>query len=106
MRDGLLIALRADPFAVEKVRGVVDIVLCKATALEVVTARGAPTVINVYGPGSGGDSWASKASFWPDVVMFAAAKSAGGRRLLLAGGYNVWLEFPGHPTTKRCVALW
>ena len=86
---------------------VVDIVPGKAMALDVVTAGGTLTVINVHGPGSGGDSWASKASFLADVAMYAAAKSAGGTRVVLLGGdFNVWLESPWHPTTKRFQALW
>ena len=63
VRGGLLIALRADVFAAEEVRDVVDIVPGKAMALDVVTAGGTLTVINDHGPGSGGDSWAFKASF-------------------------------------------
>ena len=107
VRGGLLIALRADVFAAEEVRDIVDIVLGKAMALDVVTAGGTLTVINVHGPGSGGDSWASKASFWADVAMYAAAKSAGGTRaVLLRGDFNVWLESPWHPTTRRFQALW
>ena len=106
VRGGLLIALRADMFAAEEVRVVVDIVPGKAMALDVVTAGGTLTVINVHGPGSGGDSWASKASFWADVTMYAAAKSAGGTRAVLLGGdFNVWLESPWHPTTRRFQAL-
>ena len=102
VRDGLLIALRADVFAAEEVGDVVDIVPGKAMPLDVVTVGGIHTVINVHGPGSGGDSWASKASFWADVAMYAAAKSVGGTRgVLLGGDFNVWLEYPGHPTTKR-----
>ena len=107
VRGGLLIALRADVFAAEEVRDVVDIVPGKAMALDVVTAGGTLTVINVLGPGSGGDSWASKASFWADVAMYAADKSAGGTRAVLLGGdFNVWLESPWHPTTRRSQALW
>ena len=107
VRGGLLIALRADVFAAEEVRDVVDIVPGKAMALDVVTAGGTLTVINVHGPGSGGDSWASKASFRADVAMYAAAKSAGGTRAVLLGGdFNVWLESPWHPTTRRFQALW
>ena len=107
VRGGLLIALRADVFAAEEVRDIVDIVPGKAMALDVVTAGGTLTVINVHGPGSGGDSWASKASFWADVAMYAAAKSAGGTRAVLLGGdFNVWLESPWHPTTRRFQALW
>ena len=106
VRGGLLIALRADVFAAEEVRDIVDIVPGKAMALDVVTAGGTLTVINVHGPGSGGDSWASKASFWADVAMYAAAKSAGGTRAVLLGGdLNVWLESPWHPTTRRFQAL-
>ena len=55
MRGGLLIALRADVFAAD-IRDIVDIVPGKAMALDVVTASGSLTVINVHGPGSGGDS--------------------------------------------------
>ena len=107
VRGGLLIVLRADVFAAEEVPDVVDIVPGKAMALDVVTAGDTLTVINIHGPGSGGDSWASKASFWADVAMYAAAKSAGGTRAVLLGGdFNVWLEYPGHPTTKRFPALW
>ena len=85
----------------------VDIVLGKAMALDVVTAAGTLTFINVHGLGSGGDFWASKASFWADVAMYAAAKSAGGTKAVLLGGdFNVWLESPGHPTTRRFRALW
>ena len=68
VRRGLLIALRVGVFAAEEVRDIVDLVPGKAMALDVVTAGGTLTVINVHGPGSGGDSWASKASFgltWP-----------------------------------------
>ena len=76
-------------------------------ALDVVTAGGTLTVINVHGPGSGGDSWASKASFWADVAMYAAATSVGGTRAVLLGGdFNVWLESPWHRTTRRFQALW
>ena len=97
VRGGLLIALRADVFAAEEVRDVVDIVPGKAMALNVVTAGGTLTVINVHGPGSGGDSWASKASFWADVAMYAAAKSAAGTRAVLLGGD---FRFPqGRPGT-------
>ena len=104
---GLLIALRADLFAAEEVRDVVDNVPGKAMALDAVTAGGTLGVINVHGPGSGGDSWASKASFWADVAMYATAKSAGGTKALLLGGdFNAWLESPGHPTTRRFQALW
>ena len=85
VRGGLLIVLRADIFAAEEVRDVVDIVPGKAMALDVVTAGGTLTVINVHGPGSSGDSWASKLSFWADVAMYAAAKSAGGTRAVLLG---------------------
>ena len=107
VRGGLLIALRADVFAAEDVRDVADIVAGKAMALDVVTAGGTLTVINVHGPGSGGDSWGSKASFWAAAAMYAAAKSAGGTRAVLLGGdFNVWLESPGHSTTRRFQALW
>ena len=83
-----------------------DIVPGKAMALDVVTAGGTLTVLNVQGPGSGGDSWASKAAFWADVAMYAAAKSAGGTRAVLLGGdFNVWLESPGHPTTRSFQTL-
>ena len=92
VRGGLLIALRVDVFPTEEVRDVVDIVPGKAMALDVVTAGGTLTVINVHGPGSGGASWASKASSWANVAMYAAAKSAGGTRaVLLRGGFNMWL---------------
>ena len=56
VHGGLLIALRADLFAVEEVRDVVEIVPGKATALDVVTADGTLTIVNVHGTGSGGDS--------------------------------------------------
>ena len=76
-------------------------------ALDVVTTGGTLTVINVHGPGRGGDSSASKASFWADVAMYAAAKSAGGTKAMLLGGdFNEWLESLGHPTTRRFQALW
>ena len=92
VRGGLLIALRADVFAADEVRDVVLILPGKAMALDVVTAGGTLTVINVRSPGSGGNSWASKASFWADVAMYAAAKSAGGTRAVLLGGdFNVWM---------------
>ena len=107
VRGGLLIAFRADIFAAEEVRDVVDILPGKAMALDVVTAGGTLTVINVLGPGSGDDSWASKASFWADVAMYRAAKSAGGTRAVLLGGdFNVWLESLWHCTTRRFHALW
>ena len=107
VRGGLLIALRADVFAAEEVQNVVDIVPGKAMALDVVTAGGTFTVINVHGPGSGGDSWVSNASLWAAVAMYAVAKSAGGTRAVLLGGdFNVWLESPWHPTTGRFQALW
>ena len=107
VRGGLLIALRADVFAAEQVGDVVDIVPRKAMALDVVTAGGTLTVINVHGPGGGGTSWASKASFRADVPMYAATKSAGGTRAVRLGGdFNVWLESSGHPTTRRFQALW
>ena len=84
-----------------------DIVPGKAMALDVVTTGVTLTVINVHGPGSGGDSSASKVSFWADRAMYAAAKSAGGKRAALLGGdFNAWLESPGHPTTRRFQALW
>ena len=107
VRGGLLIAFRADVFATEEFRDMVDILPGKAMALDVVTAGGKLTVINVHGPGSGGDSWAFKASFCADVALYTAAKSAGGTKAVLLGGdFNVWLESPGHPTTKRFQALW
>ena len=107
VRGGLMIALRADVFAAEAVRDVLDIVPSKAMALDVVTAGGTLIVINVHGPGSGGDAWASKASFWAVVAMYAAAKSAGGTKAVLHGGdFNVWLESPGQPNTKMFLALW
>ena len=107
VRCGLLIALRADVFAGEEVRDVLDIVHGKAMALDVVTAGGTLTVINSHHPGSGGNSLASKASFWADVAVYAAARSAGGKRAVLLGGdFNVWLESPWHPTARRLQALW
>ena len=85
----------------------VDIVPGKAMALDVVTAGGTLTVINVHGPGSCGDFWPSKDSFWGDVAMYAAAKSARGTKAVLFGGdFNVWLESLGHPTTRRFQAPW
>ena len=84
-----------------------DILPGKAMALDVVTAGGTFMVINVHGLGSGGYSWASEVFFWADVAMYAVAKSAGGTRPVLIGGdFNVWPESPGHPITKRFVALW
>ena len=107
VRGGLLIALQADVLATKEVRDVVDIVPGKAMALDVVTASGTLTVISVYGSDSGGDSWAPKASFWADVAVYAAAKSAGGTRPVLIGGdFNVWLESQGHPTARGFTALW
>ena len=107
VRVCLLMALRADVFAADEARDVMDIVPGKVMALTVVAAGGTFTVINVHGPGSGGDSWASKASFRADVAMYDVAKSAGGTRPVLIGGdFNVWPESPGYPTTKRFVALW
>ena len=107
VRGGLLIAPRADVFAAEEVRDVVDFLPGKAMAIDVVTAGGTLRVIGVHGPGSGGDSWASKASFWADVAMYAADKSAGGTRAVLLGGdFNVWLETRGQPSTRRFRALW
>ena len=104
---GFLIAIWADVFAAEEVRDVVGIMPGKAMALHVVTAGGTLTVINVHGPGSGGDSWASNASFWAEVAMYAAAQSAGGTRAVLLGGdFNVWLDSSWHPTTRRFQALW
>ena len=67
VRAGLLIALRADVFAAE-VRDVVDIIPGKAKALDVGTAGATVTVIYVHGPGSGGNSWACKASFWANMA--------------------------------------
>ena len=107
VRGSLLIALQADIVAAEEVRDVVNIVPGKAMALDVLTAVGTLTVMNVHGPGSGGDSWACKGSFWADVAMYAAVKSAGGTRMVLLGGdFNKWLESPGHPTTRRFTASW
>ena len=107
VRGGLLIALLADLFVAEEVRDVVDIMPGKAMALHLVTAGGAFTVIIVHGVGSGGVSWASKASPWAEVAMFTVAKSAGGMRtVLIEGDSNILLDFPGHSTTRRFVALW
>ena len=91
----------------EKVRDVGDIEPGKAMALDVVTAGGTLAVINVHSLGSGGDFWASKASFWTDVAMYVAAKStAGTKAVLLGGDFNVWLKSPEHPTTRRFQGLW
>ena len=85
----------------------VDIVPGKGMALDVVTEGGSFTVIDVHSPGSGGDSWASKVSFWADVAMYAAARSAGGTRpVLIDRDLNIWLESPGHFTTRQFMALW
>ena len=90
VRGGLLNALGADVFAAEEVRDVVDIVAGKVMALDVVTAGGTFTVINVHSPGSGSECWASEASFCADVAMYAAAKSAGGTRPgFIRGDFNV-----------------
>ena len=79
----------------------------KAMALDAATAGGTLTVINVHGPGSAGDSWAYKASFPTDVVMYAATESAGGTRAVhLGGDFNVWLLSPWQPTTRRFQGLW
>ena len=96
VRGRLLIALRADMLDVEEIRDIVDIVAGKAMALDVVTAGGTLTVSSVHRLGSGGDSWASKASIWADVAMYAAVKGAGATRAVFLGGdFNVWLESPG-----------
>ena len=63
VRGGLLI-VRADVFDAEEVQDVVDIVPGKAMAIDVVSAGGTVTVINVHGPSGRGDSWASKALSW------------------------------------------
>ena len=85
----------------------VHIVMGRAMALDAVTAGGRLTVINVHGLGSDGDSWASKASFWADLAMYAAAKSARGTKpVLLGGDFNVWLDSPGHLTKSTFTALW
>ena len=85
----------------------VHIMPAKAMALNVVTAGGTLTVINVHGLVSGGDSWASKASFSADVATYAAAKMAGGTKsVLVRGDFIVWPESPGHPTTRRFTALY
>ena len=98
VRRGLLSALWADVFAAEEVRDVVHIVPGTAMALDVVTAGGTLTVINVHGPGSGGDFWASKASFWADAAVYAAAKSVGGTRPeLIGGGLQHMVGVPGAP---------
>ena len=86
VRGGLLSVLRVDVFAADEVRDVVDIVPGKAMALDVVTVGGTLTIINVHGPGSGGDSWASKASFWDDMAIYAAAKITGDTSQVLIGG--------------------
>ena len=40
------------------------------------------------------------------MAMYAAAKSAEGTRPVLIGGdFSLWMESPGHPTTKRFWAL-
>ena len=105
VRSGLLIDLRADVFSAEEVRDVVDFILGKAMSLHVVTAGETFTVINVHGPGSGGDLWASNDSFWADVAMYAAAKSAGGTRPVLIGGdFNMLPESPRHTTKRRFVS--
>ena len=84
VRGGLLIALQADVFAAGEVGDVVTM------ALDGVTAGGTFTVINVHCLGSGGDSSASKAFLWADGAMYAAAKSAGGTRLvLIEGDFNI-----------------
>ena len=85
----------------------VDVVPGKAMALNVVTAGATLTVINVHSRERGGDSRASKASCWAHVAMYAVANSAGGTRpMLIEGDFNLWLESPGHPTTRRFVAFW
>ena len=77
-------------FAAEEIRDLVDIVPGKAMALNAVTAAGTLTVINVHGLGSIGDIGVSKASFWANVAMYAAPKTAGGLRVVLIGGdFNV-----------------
>ena len=98
VRGSLLIALLAGVFAAKEVRDVVDIVLGKAMAFDVVTTGGTVTIVNVHGLGSGGDSWASKASFLADVAMYAVAKSAGGTRpVLFGGGLQRLVGVPGAP---------
>ena len=86
VRGGLLIALRADVFVAQEVRDLVDIARGKAMALNVVTANGTLKIVNVHGPGSGGDACASDASFWANVAMHAAARSNGGTQPVLMGG--------------------
>ena len=78
VRGGLLIALRAAVFDAEEVQDVVDIVPGEAMALNIVTAGGALTVINVHGPGSGSDSWASPAMRRPRAQEARSRCSSGG----------------------------
>ena len=63
----------------------------KAMALHVPNDGGTLTVVSIHGLGSGGDSWGSKASFWVDVAMYTAAKSAGGTGPVLIGGDSTLL---------------
>ena len=103
----LCVVVSAVVFAVKEDRDVLDTVPGKAMALDVVTASGTITGINVHAPRSSGDSWASKASFWVEGAMHAAAKTSRRTRPVLIGGdFNIWLESPGRPGTKRFMALW
>ena len=91
-----------------QVEDAVDIIPGTAMPLDVVTNDAALTIINGHhGPGSARHVWATKAMFWVDVVMLAAANSEDGTRLVLMGGgeLNAWLESHGHPMTKTFLTL-
>ena len=99
---GLLTAVSSKYVAEHEVLSFTEIIPRKAVALEIRTAWGFLTLINVHGPQAGCSPWAGRAAFWADIQMYATARSLGGRHpVVIAGDTNVYMDATTNPATEH-----
>ena len=104
---GLRTAVSSKYVAEHEVLSFTEIVPRRAAALEIRTAGGGLTLINIHGPQASCPSWAGWAAFWADIQMYATARSLGGRHLVvITGDTNVYLVATSNPATEHLRAGW
>ena len=104
---GLLTAVSTKYVAEHELLSFTEFVPGKAAALDICTDKGGLILINVHGPQAGCSPWAGRAALWPDIQMYATARSLGGRHpVVIAGDTNIYIDATTNPATDHiCVGL-
>ena len=103
---GLLTAVSSKYVADHQVLSFTQFVPGKAAALEIHTDKGDLTLY-VHRQQAGCSPWAGRAALWPDIQMYATARSLGGRHpVVIAGDTNVYMDATTNPATEHFRAGW